>query len=257
MNEAVLFWSVAIVAVMLVGISKSGFAGGSGIIATPLLSLVMPVTTSAALLLPILLFIDVFNVRHYRKDVDRPNLSVLLPAAIVGIVLGALFFNQFANDEVMLKRGLAVLGFAFLAYELGMMVFKGSIKTYHFPKPVGYALGTLSGFMSTLIHAGGPPAFIYLLPQNLPQQVYVGTVAYLFFTVNFLKLIPYGILGLLQIGNLQMAVLLLPAAFLGIRLGYYLNGRVPPIVFKRIIYVILFLSSVQLWLNQSLFSLLA
>ncbi len=255
MSEGFILWSVAILAVVLVGISKSGFAGGSGIIATPLLSLVMPVTASAALLLPILLFVDMFNVRHYRHSHDRPNLQILLPAAIAGIVLGALFFNQFAQNEAVLKRGVALLGFAFLAYELAMAVFSNSIQTYQFPKPVGTVLGVLSGFTSTLVHAGGPPVFIYLLPQNLAQQVYVGTIAYLFFAVNLLKLIPYALLGLLQIRNLQMTLLLLPATFVGIRLGHYLNGRVPPVIFRRIIFAILFFSSIQLWLNQSLFSL--
>ncbi|NUN97656.1 MAG: sulfite exporter TauE/SafE family protein, partial [Candidatus Omnitrophica bacterium] len=47
-------WIVSGLCVILVGIAKAGFAGGIGVIATPLLSLVMSPTQAAAILLPLL-----------------------------------------------------------------------------------------------------------------------------------------------------------------------------------------------------------
>ncbi|MEM8872468.1 MAG: hypothetical protein AAGE38_18855, partial [Pseudomonadota bacterium] len=57
---------LAAIAVSLTGLSKSGFAGGLGILGVPVLTLVMPAVEAAALLLPILVCIDVLSVWRYR-----------------------------------------------------------------------------------------------------------------------------------------------------------------------------------------------
>ncbi|MFZ4828620.1 MAG: sulfite exporter TauE/SafE family protein [Phototrophicaceae bacterium] len=246
MSELIIFGLVIGVAVLLVGIGKSGFADGAGLIATPLMALVMPMADATALLLPILLFIDVFNLRHYRNDYDRKNLTLLVPAGIVGIAIGALFFNTFQGNERVLKVGLGVLALVFLAYQLGRTRLLGLAEQYTAPPAFGFAMGILGGFTSTLAHAGLPPILIYLLPQKLEPRRYVGTVAYLFFVINLVKLIPYTALGLLRVGNIPLTLVLLPVTYLGIRLGYWLQARIPKELFARIIYVLLFLTGVRL-----------
>ena len=255
MGHSLTYWIVAVLVVMLVGISKSGFASGSGVVATPLLALVMPVADGAALMLPILLFVDVFNLRYYRNDFDRPNLKILLPGAVIGIVFGSLFFRQFIEQEQVLEFGLGLMGLAFLAYEAYRAMLAQDTAAYLLPSAVGFLLGILAGFISTLTHAGVPPVSIYLIPQKLAPKVFVGTVAYLFFIVNALKLIPYAMLGLLKVGSLTTTLLLLPPTFVGIKLGYWLNGKMSQEVFRRFIYVILFFTSVQLLLGRSLLGL--
>lgn len=84
----------------------------------------------------------------------------------------------------------------------------------------------------------------------------MGTTAVFFFIVNLVKLIPYYLLGLLVVGNLTVTILLLPALWLGTRLGVWLNQRVSELWFNRVIYAILVLVSVQLILGQSLIGLL-
>jgi uncharacterized membrane protein YfcA len=44
------FWLCAVLAMIIFGISKAGFGGGIGVIATPLVSLTIPVTDAVALL---------------------------------------------------------------------------------------------------------------------------------------------------------------------------------------------------------------
>ena len=111
------FWLAAVSTALLIGVSKAGFGGGPGVIATPLLSLVMPVPEAAALLLPILLLADVFAVRHYYDQVDKQSLRVLLPGALLGILLGALFFRQFSDQDRVLKLGIGVIALAFVLYQ--------------------------------------------------------------------------------------------------------------------------------------------
>jgi len=112
--------------------------------------------------------------------------------------------------------------------------------------PAGTALGTAAGFFSTMAHAAGPIMAAYLLPQNLGRRVYVGTTVVFFAVVNQLKLIPYGILGLLKAPNLLFSLSLLPFVPLGVWLGVWLNRRMSERVFLLIVYVLLFLAGLKL-----------
>ena len=75
-------WLCAMAAVVLMGIAKAGFGGGIGLIATPLLALVLPVSDAAALMLPLLIACDGFAVRHYLRSFHSFSIKRLLPGAL-------------------------------------------------------------------------------------------------------------------------------------------------------------------------------
>ena len=52
------FYAVAVPAVLLMGLAKSGFAGGFGALAVPLMALTVPVPQAAAIMLPLLMVMD-------------------------------------------------------------------------------------------------------------------------------------------------------------------------------------------------------
>ena len=52
------FWILAILGVTLTGISKSGFAGGAGVVAVPLMSLYIPFEHTVVIMLPLLIVMD-------------------------------------------------------------------------------------------------------------------------------------------------------------------------------------------------------
>ena len=116
-------------------------------------------------------------------------------------------------------------------------------------------MGAVSGFTSTLAHAGGPPVTIYLLPQKLPREIFVGTTVVFFAAVNQMKLIPYIGLDLLTIGHLGTIVVLAPLSYVGVRIGILLNSRFTDLWFNRLVYTVLLLTGIQLILGQSLIAL--
>ncbi|MCA9960671.1 MAG: sulfite exporter TauE/SafE family protein [Anaerolineales bacterium] len=252
-----LFWVTAVAAVILVGIAKAGFGGGVGVIATPLMALTIPVADAAALLLPLLILIDLISIRHYWGQFDRPSLKVLLPSAIIGIALGTLFFQTFSDNERALKLGIGILAILFVLYRLGQTALQGAVIGKRLPGSVGHLLGALAGFTSTLAHAGGPPVTIYLLPQKMPRTLFVGSTVIFFTIVNLVKLIPYSLLGLIQVGNLTTILLLSPLCFLGVRLGLWLNEHFTDLWFNRLVYTLLLLTGIQLVVGQSFITLLA
>ncbi|MET0866907.1 MAG: TSUP family transporter, partial [Pseudorhodoplanes sp.] len=81
-----LFWTLAAIAVTLVGLAKGGFTG-VGMVATPMLALIVPPLQAVAIMLPILLLQDVISVFAYRRHWDGWNLKVLIPGGLLGVGL--------------------------------------------------------------------------------------------------------------------------------------------------------------------------
>ena len=85
------FYAVAIPAVLLYGISKGGFGGGLGAAAVPLMALVIAPVQAAAILLPILCVMDIVALWKFRGKWVLPELKVLVPASLLGIVVNYRF----------------------------------------------------------------------------------------------------------------------------------------------------------------------
>ena len=250
------FWIAAITAMTIVGIAKAGFGSGPALVATPLLALTIPVTEAAAILLPLIIVADLFSVRHYRGAFDRESLRVIIPASLVGIVIGALFFGYFSANERVLQVGIGLLALFFVLFQTTRGILMGALPQRRPARPVGYLLGALSGFASTLAHAGGPLVVIYMLPQQLSCQSFVGTTVIAFMIMNLVKLIPYSILGLLRVGNLITIVLLSPFTFIGVQIGVWLNRNFSERWFNIVIYILLVFTGLQLILGRSLLGLI-
>ena len=250
------FWVLAVLSVVFVGIAKAGFGGGVGVVATPLMALTIPVSDAAAILLPLLIVCDVFAVAHYRKTFDRRSIKLLIPGAVAGIAVGAAFFGYFASNERVLQIGLGVLATLFVIYQLIRGALSEVIQKRHPHAAEGVLMGAISGFTSTLAHAGGPPATIYLLPQKLPREIFVGTTVVFFAAVNQIKLIPYIGLDLLTIGHLGTIAVLAPLSYVGVKLGIFLNARFTDLWFNRIVYTVLLITGIQLILGRSVLALI-
>jgi uncharacterized membrane protein YfcA len=78
------FYTVAIAAVLFVGIAKGGFGSGAGMFATPLMALAVPIPQAAAILLPILCVMDAVGLWAYRGRYSRANLRLLLAGGVLG-----------------------------------------------------------------------------------------------------------------------------------------------------------------------------
>ncbi|MDD9876363.1 MAG: sulfite exporter TauE/SafE family protein [Magnetovibrio sp.] len=237
-----LFYAVAIPAVILTGISKSGLGGGMGQLSVPAMAIFISPLAAAAIMLPILCLIDLFNIWAYRKDWHRGNVAVMVPGAVVGIAVGAATYRYVDEHTVRLLLGVIILIFAMSYFVQRAPMATGSARS----KALGGFCGALSGFTSFVAHAGGGPMKFYLLPQRLDKRVFVGTHVVFFFLINQIKIWPYLWLGQFSAENLTTSLVLAPLVPLGVWLGWRLNQVLSQALFYRLIYVLLFVSGGKL-----------
>jgi hypothetical protein len=235
------FYAVAIPAVLLLGVSKSGFGAGFGSLAVPLMALAVTVPQAAAILMPVLLVMDLLGMAAFRRNVDRALLRFLLPFGLLGVVVGALLFKLL--DARMVAGIVGVFTLAFLAQRL---VFPPKADSPPPPRWLGAVLTATSGFTSFIAHAGGPPINAYVVPLKLKPVLFTGTMAFFFFFINLSKWIPYAWLGLLDMRNMLTSLALLPFAPMGVWVGVRIAHRIDPVLFYRLIYGGMFLTGIKL-----------
>jgi len=232
----ILFYCVAGVAVILVGLAKGGFAG-LGAAAMPLLALVMDPVAGAGMLLPILMVQDVVSVWAFRRSYDRRTLLLTLPGAAIGIFLAWLLASVINEDAV---RGfVGVIALAFGTYRLLPLMGMQMKLTGPAPEWIGTVMGGVSGFTSQIAHAGGPPFQIWALSRNFPHLVFVGTSSIFFTIINWMKVPAYAALGQFNRENMTLTAVFLPLAILSTVAGVQLVKRVSPERFNIIIQLLM------------------
>lgn len=239
-----LFYFLAIPAILVAGVSKGGFGGGLGVISVPLMALAIDPVVAAAIMLPILCSMDLMGLKAYWLKWNQQQLIILVPAAIIGIIVGALTAQYLHTSDVKLLVGLIAVGFALYHWLKPYLL--PHIQTAQTSIAKGRIWGMIAGFTSFIAHAGGPPVSVYLLPLKLPRTEYQATTVLFFTLVNYIKLIPYTWMGQFSSTNILTSIVLLPLAFIGMKLGFALHHRVSDTLFYRVAYILLFITGTKL-----------
>lgn len=236
------FLIVALIAVVITGVSKSGLGGGLGQLSVPIMALFISPVAAVAIMLPILCTIDLFNVWGYRRDWVKANVFVMVPGAVLGIGIGTLTFHHIDENAVRVLLGIISVIFALTYFVPQTPVSADTNKG----KIIGSLCGAVSGFTSFVAHAGGGPVKMFLLPQRLSPRAFVGTNVYFFFIVNQIKIWPYLWLGQFSPENLSTSIMLLPAVPLGVWIGWKIVDIIDVELFYKICYALLMVAGLRL-----------
>ena len=236
-----IFYLVAIPIVLLLSMGKGGLGPGLVTLGVPLLSFVTSPVQAAAILLPILCLMDLFAVYHFRRHFEISHLKILIPASLVGIGLASVLMGNLDRDMIRILIGVMVIIFC-LDHWLRPDI-SGTRMT---GKWGGYLWGAVAGFTSTQIHAGAAPVSIYLFPQKLDKIRLMGTMAIFFTVVNYVKLIPYSLMGALNTENLMTSLVLMPLVPIGVKIGRLLLDKINQKILYRYLYIVLFVSGIKL-----------
>jgi uncharacterized membrane protein YfcA len=204
------FYAVAIPAVLMLGVSKSGFGVGFGSLAVPMMAMAVTVPEAAAILMPVLLLMDLLSMQAFRQDFDKKLLAFMIPFGLLGTLIGALLFKLL---DAHLVSG--IVGLFTLVFLVQRFLFPPKPDSVAPPRWIGAILTTASGFTSFIAHAGSPPVSAYVIPMRLKPVIFTATMAFFFFFMNLAKWVPYAWLGLLDLRNMLTSLVLLPLAPVG------------------------------------------
>lgn len=236
-------WAIAICCALIVGISKSGVPGFA-VAAVPLMAMVMPAKESVGAVLGLLILADIFAACYYRRHANWGHVARLLPPTFVGLMAGYFLLGVVSNSQLRPAIGVVVL----MMLTVNYLWNKKSGLERKIPTGWWFAagMGFLVGVTSMMANAAGPMSIIYLLAMRLDKLEFVGTGAWLFFIVNWIK-VPFTMsLGLVTAESVKFNLMLVPASIVGVLLGIFLLKRLPQKVFVNVVQILAAVSAVKL-----------
>lgn len=231
---------------VIVGMSKTGIQGIMTL-AIPVMALIFGSKESTGVVLPMLCFADLIAVIYYRRQAQWSYILKLLPTAIAGFFL-AIFVDSML-DKSMFSKLMALCIFAgFLVMYITRRNTQEENQMLFSKWWCAAIFGVLGGFTTMIGNAAGPIMAVYLLSMKLPKYAFVGTSAWFFLIVNYLK-IPLQIFvwNNITYKTLALDIIAIPSIFLGAILGVYFVKYLPEksyrgfIIFMTIVSTLLLL----------------
>ncbi len=239
-------WIIVALCAMMVGISKTGIPGVA-ILVVPLMAITIPAKQSVGVLLGILILADIFAVTYHRHNAKWTHVVRLLPPTLLGIAAGYFFLGLIDNDDY-LKRIIGGIVLVMLGIHFWRTKTRG--KDTAIPSQLWFALvlGFMAGVTTMMANAAGPVMVIYLLAMRLDKIEFVGTQAWFFFVVNWLKVPFSSNLNMMTVESVKLDLLMLPFIALGAVLGIFFLKRIPQKAFAAVVQILAAVAAVKLLL---------
>jgi uncharacterized protein len=236
-------WAVMCLCAVLVGLSKTGLPG-VGILNVTLLAVIFEAKASTGILLPMLAFADLFAVAYYRRHAQWAHILRLLPPALAGIAAGSLLIRQLENAQVGPLIGALVLAMLGLNYWRIYRLKDPESVPAHWSFAAG--MGFAAGLTTQLANAAGPIMAIYLLAMRFDKNKFIGTAAWYFLILNWLKLPIFISEGRISAESLKAVAFVLPMVIVGVVLGIILLKKIPQKWFNIIVTVLVVAAAIKL-----------
>jgi len=236
-------WVVVALCAIMVGAAKTGIPG-FGILVVPLMAMVIPARSSTGALLGILILADLFAVTYHRHNARWGHVLRLLPAALAGIAAGYFGIKLVSDRQLQPIIGVIVL------VMLGLNYRRTIAKGEDAPVPAQWwfaaAMGFLAGLTTMMANAAGPIMIIYLLAMRLPKVEFVGTSAWFFFVINWLK-VPFSAnLDLITAKSIKLDLSMLPFIAVGAIAGIFFLKRIPQKAFSAVVQALAAAAAIKL-----------
>jgi uncharacterized membrane protein YfcA len=243
LQNPVIYYVMTAFVCLLIGLAKGGLGGLVGTLATPLMALVMPADQVIGLVLPMLIFADVFAVAAYWRRWKTRLALLLVPGGVAGVLIATIYIVN--APEAALRKALAVIVLIFTVYKLFEPVIFRRL-TYQGQDWHGWVAGTTAGFTSALAHAGGPPVTIYLLLQKVSPIEFNATSVLFFAILNWVKVPFYWVASRFDFVRLGHVAFLLPLIPAGVWVGRRFASKINRVWFERVITAALLVSGIML-----------
>jgi uncharacterized membrane protein YfcA len=238
-------WIALIFCGLCIGISKTGI-NGLGMVTVPILAVIFGAKPSTGILLPMLCFADLFAVTYYRRSAEWKYIIRLLPWALAGFALALLTDHWIPDRSFKTLIGICILS------GLGVMLWNESWGK-HTKVPSAWwfvaLFGVMGGFSTMIGNAAGPIMSVFLLSVRLPKKSFVGTAAWFFLIINFLKLpLQYFVWHNISKETLLFDLAMLPTIAIGAWIGIIFVKKISEKNYRIIVYTLTLISTLLLFL---------
>lgn len=204
--------------VVLAAYTMLGATGfGSSIVAVPLLAHAFPLTFAVPFVTALDGVATLTASRAQWRDAQRAEIQRILPAALVGIALGATVLVSLPRAPALFALGVFVAGYG--AWQLaGARRMRRASAWWALP------IGLAGGVFSVLFGTGGPVYMVYLSARIGDKTALRATSSVLVTFSVWTRIAVFVSTGLLlQPALLVLAALVLPLVFVALRLGNRLH----------------------------------
>jgi len=242
-------WMIVLTAGAGIGIAKTAVPG-SGILVVVLMAMALPSRMSIGVMLPMLIFGDLFAVGKFWRHTDKRRLFTLLPFALLGLGSGYMILRHASDSQLRPVIGGIVL--VMLALHQVSRIVKKKRGESNLPSPerthpiLTAIFGFFAGAGTGMANASGPVLSLYFIISGLPKLPFIATTAWFFFTLNLLKLPLFLDLGLINAQSLRINLLTIPSIAAGALLGYWIVKRIPQELFNRVVLALAFFAALRL-----------
>ncbi|MBN1125335.1 MAG: sulfite exporter TauE/SafE family protein [Sedimentisphaerales bacterium] len=242
-------WVLLGICGVLVGIAKTGIPG-FGILVVPLMAIAMgnEAMKSVGILLPMLIFADIFAVIYHRRNAEWRHIFRLIPFALAGIVAGYFAMKLLYGHDDLTKRiiGGIVLVMIGLRFWQTQRLKPGQEDRLPHHWVFALAMGFAAGLTTMMANAAGPVMILYLLAMRLPKMQFVGTGAWFFFIVNWIKVPFHANLDNITPQTLGLDFCIFPFIIVGAALGILALKRIPQKAFNVVVQVLAIAAALKL-----------
>lgn len=213
---------------------------GSTVVAVPLMALMLPLKFAVPLMMLLDLAATLAIGARIRKGIRFDELAWLTPFILIGMALGLTLLIKVA--EASLLNGLGVFVLLYAAY--GFMR-RGTAPTLG--RIWSLPFGLIGGALSALFGTGGVLFAIYVAGRITDKEQLRATNASTIMLSALVRVVLFGIAGLLTQPNLLLfAALLVPAMLAGFYIGNRLHAVIPAAGVVRAVYSVLVIAGISL-----------
>ncbi|MFZ1291194.1 MAG: sulfite exporter TauE/SafE family protein [Melioribacteraceae bacterium] len=227
-------WFLFILCGIFIGLAKTGLSG-AGLMIVPIMANIFGGKLSVGIVLPMLIFADVFAVYYYHRHANWRYIILSIPWALIGVVIATIFGNEI--NDIEFKNTLAIVILVAIVLLFWQDFRKKTDKLLDNWWFAGI-LGLAGGFTTMIGNAAGPIMSLYLLSMHLPKNNYIGTSAWFFLIINVIK-VPFHIFSwnTITVKTLTIDLFGIPAILAGVFIGIKLVKLFPEKIYRYFILI--------------------
>jgi uncharacterized membrane protein YfcA len=205
---------------------------GFGLLAIPLLSLLIDIKTAVPLCSLLGILVTAFLSLRLRKHIDRRKILPLLFGCIPGVAVGTLVLKKAPTELLSVLMGVMLIAYAL--YRL-----TGNQQPRSIDSRWAYAAGFFTGAISSAFSAGGPPTIIYATLRGWNKNEIKATLSGFFLTGGLTVVTAHALTGLTTRLVLHYFLLSAPVVIGGVFIGSLLYDRIDTSVYLKLLQCLL------------------